>query len=154
MYFSLVDTVLEQTADRIVTLKQVTNAEEYLLDHFPGFPILPGVMMLEAMVQAARILLRARDPMFGRHVLGEVRALKYGAMVKPGASIRVDVAHHMAENEDVHVFKGLVRLVRVNQLASELPDDAPTAASGRFTLRPIAFVGSAEHMAVYGAPGR
>ena len=54
MRFDLVDAVLERGGERIVTVKNVTAAEEYLGDHFPGFPILPGVMMLEAMVQAAR----------------------------------------------------------------------------------------------------
>ena len=53
MKFDLVDQILEQEEGRIVTIKQVTQAEEYLGDHFPSFPILPGVMMLEAMVQAA-----------------------------------------------------------------------------------------------------
>ena len=45
--------VLEQDERSIVTIKHVTGAEEYLQDHFAGFPVLPGVMMLEAMVQAA-----------------------------------------------------------------------------------------------------
>ena len=38
MKFDLVDQVLEQSEDRIVTVKQVTQSEEYLADHFPGFP--------------------------------------------------------------------------------------------------------------------
>ena len=80
--FQLIDDILEQADDRIVAIKQVTGAEEYLADHFPGFPILPGVFMLEAMVQAARHLLdRGEGP---RLVLGQVRALRYGAMVRPG----------------------------------------------------------------------
>ncbi len=56
MKFNLVDQVLEKSKDHIVTVKQVSQAEEYLADHFPTFPILPGVMMLEAMVQAASTL--------------------------------------------------------------------------------------------------
>ena len=43
-----------------MTIKQVTAAEEYLQDHFATFPVLPGVMMLEAMVQAGRRLLESR----------------------------------------------------------------------------------------------
>ena len=57
MKFNLVDQILEREENRIVTIKQVSQAEEYLADHFPTFPILPGVMMLEAMVQAASALL-------------------------------------------------------------------------------------------------
>ena len=52
MKFDLIDRVLEQSDDRIVALKHVTRAEEYLQDHFPTFPVLPGVMMVETMVQA------------------------------------------------------------------------------------------------------
>src|SRR5690349_3466869 len=97
MHFDLVDHVLEQSADRIVTLKHVTAAEEYLQDHFPTFPVLPGVMMLEAMVQAGQRMLKGRvdHPL----VLGKVRALKYGRFVKPGSSLRVHVSLHKA-NED------------------------------------------------------
>jgi len=62
MHFDLVDRVLELAPDRIVTLKQVSAAEEYLQDHFPSFPVLPGVMMLEALVQAARRLAESRAP--------------------------------------------------------------------------------------------
>ncbi len=50
MKFDLVDQILEQSETRIVTVKQVSQAEEYLGDHFPSFPILPGVMMLEAFI--------------------------------------------------------------------------------------------------------
>ena len=75
MHFDLVDRVLDLAADRIVTLKHVTAGEEYLQDHFPTFPVLPGVMMIEAMTQAARRLLTHRDPSLSRCVLGGVRAL-------------------------------------------------------------------------------
>ena len=56
MRFDLIDRVLECETDRIVAAKNVTMAEEYLGDHFPGFAVLPGVFMLETMVQAARSL--------------------------------------------------------------------------------------------------
>ena len=56
MKFNLVDQVLEKSKDHIVTVKQVSQAEEYLADHFPTFPILPGVMMLEAMVHRFHIM--------------------------------------------------------------------------------------------------
>jgi|GEM_PF-2536853 len=61
MKFYLIDRVIEQTDDSIVALKALTNAEEYLDDHFPGFPVMPGVMMLETLVQAARRLIRDVD---------------------------------------------------------------------------------------------
>ena len=52
MKFNLLDDILEQSSDRIVALKRVDPADDYLADHFPTFPVLPGVLMVETMVQA------------------------------------------------------------------------------------------------------
>ena len=57
MHFCLIDSVIQVEPGRIVALKNVSMAEEYLGDHFPGFPVLPGVFMLETLVQAGRALL-------------------------------------------------------------------------------------------------
>jgi 3-hydroxyacyl-[acyl-carrier-protein] dehydratase len=134
MHFDLVDAVLEQDSERIVTIKQVTMAEEYLQDHFPSFPVLPGVLMIESLVQAARRLLVGRDPACSRHVLGSVKALKYGGFVRPGDTLRIEVTLTKAENDGVYAFKGqgLVIGPGVVDLSA-----APTAVSGRFTLRPL-----------------
>ncbi len=87
MKFNLVDNVLVKESDRITAIKQVSMAEEYLADHFPTFPVLPGVMMVETMVQAARLMLADRgDP---RLVLGEVQAIKFGSFVRPGEVLEV-----------------------------------------------------------------
>ena len=80
------------TGERIVAVKYVSLAEEYLADHFPTFPVLPGVLMLEAVTQAAGWLLHHRRQ-FGRSmtVLKEARNVKYGAFVAPGNFLRVEV---------------------------------------------------------------
>ncbi len=129
MHFDLVDRVLEQSQDHIVTLKHVTAAEEYLQDHFPSFPVLPGVMMLECLVQAAQRLLSDRHP--APLVLGKVRALKYGRFVKPGATLRVEVTLHKACDDGTFDLKGEATL-----LDPQAPEHA-TAVSGRFVLRPV-----------------
>lgn len=134
MHFDLVDAVLEQEADRIVTVKQVTMAEEYLQDHFPSFPVLPGVLMIESLVQAARRLLADRDPTCSRHVLGSVKALKYGGFVRPGDTLRIEVSLTKDEGDGVFAFKGQGLVVGPQQ--ADLAE-APTAVSGRFTLRPL-----------------
>ena len=90
MRFQLVDRVVERSADRLVSVKAVTAAEEYLGDHFPGFPVLPGVMMLEALVQAARELVTDGGET-GPLVVGDVRNVKYGNMVRPGQTLQVEV---------------------------------------------------------------
>ena len=48
MKFNLIDRIEQISDERIVAVKYVSLAEEYLADHFPTFPVLPGVMMLEA----------------------------------------------------------------------------------------------------------
>lgn len=130
MHFDLVDRVLEQSPDRIVTLKQVTAAEEYLQDHFPTFPVLPGVLMLEAMVQAARRLCDARGQ--PRMVLGQVRALKYARFVKPGCALRVEVSLHKYHDDGTSEFKGEGVLIEPGS-----SDPPPSAVSGRFILRRV-----------------
>ena len=127
MKFDLIDQVLEQDEKRIVTIKQVTLAEEYLADHFPSFPILPGVLMLEAMVQAASKLLA---PDGQRLVLGEVKAVKYGAMVRPGDSLRVEVTAGATKDDGTTPCKGTGTVLRRDCEGTQ------TAVSGRFSMRP------------------
>ncbi|MBV8781606.1 MAG: beta-hydroxyacyl-ACP dehydratase [Phycisphaerae bacterium] len=92
MKFNLIDKVESLTDERIVAVKYVSLAEEYLADHFPTFPVLPGVMMLEALTQAAAWLLhRRRDFGCSMAVLKEARNVKYGRFVAPGNALRVNV---------------------------------------------------------------
>ncbi len=128
MRFDLVDAVLEQGPETIVTVKHVTAGEEYLRDHFEGYPVLPGVMMLEAMVQAARRLaLTKRHDC--RWVLGEARAIKYGRMVRPGDTLRVRVSLSGGSGETLE-FKGEGEVLIG-------AGEGALAASGRFGLRPV-----------------
>ncbi len=129
MKFNLIDTVLEQSPDRIVAIKQVSLAEEYLADHFPSFPVLPGVLMVETMVQAARRLLADRGET--RLVLGEIKGLKFGSFVRPGETLAVDVSVTGSE-DGTYQCRGKGRVLRHD---GERPDE--TAVSGRFTMRPI-----------------
>ncbi len=133
MKFNLVDKVIEQTAERIVTVKAVTIAEEYLQDHFPTYPVLPGVLMIEALVQAARQMLTATagNP---RLVLGEVRALRYGSFVRPGEALKVEVSL-VSQEDGKYNCKGVGYVLRPGE--NEPASPPPTAVSGRFTLRPI-----------------
>ncbi len=155
MHFCLLDQVLESGEGRIVTLKTVSSAEEYLQDHFPRFPVLPGVFMLEAMVQAARELLR-REAVAGnanpgagsipapRMVLGEVKGVKYGSFVKPGDALRVEVTVDKRLGDCVS-FKGIGTVVSAGGAASGVdgaPGTGDTAVAGRFTMRPLVQGGS------------
>lgn len=90
--FNLIDKIDRLDDERIVAVKHVSRAEEYLADHFPTFPVLPGVMMLEAITQAAGWLLHRRRR-FSRSMvaLKEARNVKYGRFVAPGDWLTVDV---------------------------------------------------------------
>ena len=128
MKFDLVDQILAQNDESIVTIKQVTQAEEYLGDHFPSFPILPGVMMLEAMVQAASKLCSKGGQCL---VLGEVKAVKYGAMVKPGDRLRCEVQIVKENPNGSFACKGTGTLLKTDN------EETQTAVAGRFTIRPV-----------------
>lgn len=91
MRFSLLDRVeCLEPGRRIVALKGVSLAEEYLADHFPRAPVLPGVLMLEGLVQAAAWLVRASDDFAHSMVLlKEARGVKYAQFVEPGQTLRI-----------------------------------------------------------------
>jgi 3-hydroxyacyl-[acyl-carrier-protein] dehydratase len=90
--FNLIDHIELLSDQRIVAVKFVSLAEEYLADHFPTFPVLPGVMMLEAITQAAGWLMHHRTG-FAKSmaVLKEAKNVKYGQFVAPGNYLKVDV---------------------------------------------------------------
>lgn len=91
MRFTLIDRIVDlQPGTRITAVKNLSLAEEYLADHFPGFPVLPGVFMLEAMTQAAAWLLRVSDDFaHSMVVLKEARNVKYNQFVEPGQTLTV-----------------------------------------------------------------
>ncbi len=93
MRFSLVDSIVELSrGQRIVAVKAVSLAEEYLADHFPTFPVLPGVLMLQAMVEAATWLVReATDFAPAVILLREAKNVTYKSFVKPGNLLTLEV---------------------------------------------------------------
>jgi 3-hydroxyacyl-[acyl-carrier-protein] dehydratase len=91
MRFNLVDRILEvEPGRRIRLVKNLTLGEEYLADHFPTFPVMPGVLMLQTLVESAAWLLRLTEDF--KHsvvVLREARNVKYGSFMEPGRSLMV-----------------------------------------------------------------
>ncbi len=98
MRFVLIDRILELTPGQsIVAVKNLSLAEEYLGDHFPGFPVMPGVLMLEAMTQAGAWLIReSEDFAHSVIVLKSAKTIKYDSFVEPGRQLqlRVQVVEH------------------------------------------------------------
>ncbi|MEX0794476.1 MAG: 3-hydroxyacyl-ACP dehydratase FabZ family protein [Pirellulaceae bacterium] len=91
MKFILIDRIHEiQPGERISAVKCLSMAEEYLQDHFPRFPVMPGVLMLEAMTQTGAWLVRATEEFrYSIVVLKEARNVKYADFVEPGESLTV-----------------------------------------------------------------
>jgi 3-hydroxyacyl-[acyl-carrier-protein] dehydratase len=93
MKFILVDRIESiEAGKRIVTTKALTLAEEYLADHFPAFPVMPGVLMLEALVQSAAWLVRIEQKFANSVVvLSSARNVRYANFVQPGRILRCEV---------------------------------------------------------------
>lgn len=94
MKFCLVDRInVLVKGESIQTIKNVSLAEEYLQDHFPGFSILPGVMMVECLVQSCAWLSRVTDEFrYSTLLLKQARAVKFNAFLKPGQTLEVTAA--------------------------------------------------------------
>src|SRR4051794_15785952 len=111
MRFVLLDRIVEmQTGQSLVAVKNLSLAEEYLADHFPGFPVMPGVLMLEALTQAGAWLIRATDD-FAHSVilLKQAKTIKYGSFVEPGRQLelRVEMVEH-GPRESTFKAKGVI----------------------------------------------
>jgi len=89
MRFHLVDRILSlEPGRRIVAVKTLSLNEEYLRDHFPGFPVIPGVLLLEALSEASAWLVRAaEDFAHSMVVLRQVRNARFGRFVEPGQAV-------------------------------------------------------------------
>jgi len=111
MRFTLIDRVVVlEPNEKITAVKTLTMAEEYLADHFPHFPVMPGVLMLEAMTQASAWLVRAsEDFAHSMVVLKKAANVKYGQFVEPGQTLTVKAKLlKMPDGEARLKVKGLV----------------------------------------------
>jgi 3-hydroxyacyl-[acyl-carrier-protein] dehydratase len=107
MRFQLIDRIVAVEPGKVLhAVKNLTLGEEYLADHFPTFPVMPGVLMLQALVEAGSWLLRITDDF--RHsviTLREARAVKYGTFMEPGRQLRITA--ELAERDGPRAtFKG------------------------------------------------
>src|SRR5213082_271757 len=106
MRFNLIDRIVEVNPGRSLrAFKNLTLGEEYLADHFPTFPVMPGVLMLQTLVEAGAWLLRLSEDY--RHsviVLREARNVKYGSFLEPGRQLLITV-ELVEQDESSATFK-------------------------------------------------
>jgi 3-hydroxyacyl-[acyl-carrier-protein] dehydratase len=91
--FLLVDRIVEMEPDRVVGIKQVTANEPFFQGHFPDFPVMPGVLIIEAMAQTAGVLVLHNMP--DRHnklvLLVAVENARFRRPVVPGDTLRMEM---------------------------------------------------------------
>lgn len=94
MRFLLIDRITELVPHKSISaVKNLSLAEEYLADHFPGFPVMPGVLMVEALVQAGAWLIRcSEDFAHSTILLKEAKAIRYNNFVSPGNTLKVELS--------------------------------------------------------------
>lgn len=111
MRFCLLDRISSFEPDvRLTSVKNVSLSEEYLADHFPEFPVLPGVFMIEAAAQSAAWLIRLSEDY--RHsviTLQETRSVRFVDFVTPGKSLEMSVEQTKRDGSTVSFkFRGEV----------------------------------------------
>jgi len=91
--FLLVDRIIEMESERIVGIKQVTANEPHFTGHFPDFPVMPGVLIIEAMAQCAGVLVLKQMP--DRHnklvLLVAIENARFRRPVVPGDTLRMEM---------------------------------------------------------------
>lgn len=126
----LVDSILELEEERIVGIKNVTVNEPFFIGHFPDFPVMPGVLIVEAMAQVAGVLVLKSIPDRKNKLvlLASINEAKFRRPVLPGDQLRIEmkVTKRKASIAKMHghaTVNGLV--VAEAELMCKLQDRAP-----------------------------
>ena len=106
MRFTQLDKIVAlEKGKSIRAVKCLALSEEYLQDHFPRFPVMPGVLMLEAMFQASSWLVRvSTDFEYSSVALKETRSLRFQGFVQPGNSLNV-FSEIKSESDGIYKLK-------------------------------------------------
>jgi 3-hydroxyacyl-[acyl-carrier-protein] dehydratase len=147
MQFQLVDRISAvEPGKSLRGAKLLTLGEEYLGDHFPGFPVLPGVLMLQALAEAGMWLWRlSSDYRWPVIVMREAKNIKYGSFVAPGQCLDLFVEWTQGTAESAAivlkgkgtvagqtVVSGQVALIGY-RLAEQFPDGWGATQDARLT---------------------
>ena len=91
--FLMVDRIEEMEPERVVGIKNVSMNEPYFVGHFPGYPVMPGVLIMEAMAQVAGVLVLSTIPDRKNKLvlLAGVDGAKFRKPVRPGDQLRIEM---------------------------------------------------------------
>ncbi len=129
----LVDRILELEPDRIVGIKNVTVNEPFFQGHFPDFPVMPGVLIVEAMAQVAGVLvLKGIEDRASKLVLlAGIDSAKFRRPVLPGDQLRIEMKV-IKKKASVAKMRGVAtvdgNVVAEVEVLCKLADRAPSAA--------------------------
>ena len=125
MKFVLIDKIVKiETAKEIIATKNVSLSEEYLADHFPVFPVLPGVFLLQGLIESACWLVRHSQSFANSMVLlAQAKNVKYKSFAAPGMNIQYTVTAKSIE-ENLSSFLGV-----------GVCNDGQAIVEARFSLR-------------------
>ena len=124
--FLLVDRFLSIDGDRFACLKNVTANEPYFVGHFPEEPVMPGVLIVEALAQASAVGLAARDGTSGGvGYLASIDGARFRRKVVPGDALRL-------EGEILTFRRGLCKV----RAEASVDGEAAATADLSFMFRP------------------
>ena len=115
--FLLVDKIVEREDNRIVCSKQLTGDEFWFRGHYPDFPLMPGVLLCEAAMQAGAVLLVDHADGVGVPVATRMRDVRFKRMVRPGETITLEVT---LDEQVSRAFFLTARVTVENELAMRM----------------------------------
>ena len=131
--FSFIDRIAEVKKNESLTaFYALKDSEEFLKDHFEGFPVMPGVLLLETLAQAASEFLALSEGSKGVFFrLVSVEEVKFGQFIKPGSELKVFV-RLLKKDGVLRFFDGRIDWVNDPQSSA-----AKKALTANFTLGPV-----------------
>lgn len=110
--FLFIDEIIEHDSNRLVAKRTIRGDEPQFEGHYPGNPIMPGVLLCEATFQAAAVLLVKRmegeDLSAKTPILARISDARFKQMVRPGDNVEIEVSYKEQLGQ-FHFLKGVVR---------------------------------------------